>query len=179
MIQVKETGLDGCLVVEFDLLKDIRGSFTKIFHEPMFESCGLPTHFEEEYISTSHKGVLRGLHFQVPPKAHGKLVYCSYGEVLDVAVDLRKSSSTYGKHVMVPLGADKGCATYLPEGFAHGFYTLSDTAVIVCCQTGVFDAAADCGIMWDSAGIGWPDMHPVLSDKDQNHVRLENFDSPF
>lgn len=179
MIQVKETKLPGCMTVKFDLLQDLRGSFIKIFHEPMFEACGLPTQFAEEYISTSHRGVLRGLHFQVPPKAHGKLVYCSIGKVLDVGVDLRKASPTYGQHVMVPLGADEGRATYLPEGFAHGFYTLSDTAVIVCCQTGIYDAAADSGIAWDSVGIPWPDEHPILSEKDQHHVRFEEFDSPF
>ncbi|WP_303817483.1 dTDP-4-dehydrorhamnose 3,5-epimerase [Selenomonas ruminantium] len=171
--------LEGWCEIQSDVLIDNRGCFIKTVHEEWYREMGVPFSYAEEYCSTSQKGVLRGLHFQLPPKEHSKLVYCSAGKILDVAVDLRKSSPTYGQYQMVELSGEKGNMVFIPKGFAHGFYTLSDVATIVCKQSNVFDAQADSGIRWDSVGIPWPAQNPILSDKDKKHVRLEDFISPF
>lgn len=178
MITKRETGIPGCYELVPDIFSDLRGAFVKTFHKEWFHELGLPTEYGEEYTSRSRKGVLRGLHFQLPPEAHGKLIYCSEGEVLDVAVDLRHGP-TYGKYEMTRLTADCGNMVYVPVGCAHGFYALTDGAVIVCKQTRCFAPAEDSGIRWDSCGIPWPDMHPILSDKDQSMVLFEDFVSPF
>ncbi|WP_294157164.1 dTDP-4-dehydrorhamnose 3,5-epimerase [uncultured Selenomonas sp.] len=178
MIQKKETLLSGCYELIPEIFRDARGSFIKTFHKDWFQSLGLPTDFGEEYTSRSHARVLRGLHFQLPPEAHGKLIYCSEGEVLDVAVDLRHGP-TYGQYEMTKLTAERGNMAYIPVGCAHGFYTLSEKAVIVCKQTKCYAPEQDAGIRWDSAGIPWPDMHPILSEKDQKMPKLSDFESPF
>ena len=178
-MEKKETGLPGCYELVPKVFRDLRGQFVKTFHRDWFRELGLPVTYGEEYTSTSHARVLRGLHFQLPPKAHGKLIYCNFGEILDVAVDLRKGTPTYGKYEMTRLTAEKGNMVYVPVGCAHGFYTLSETAVIVCKQTEVFAPEEDCGIRWDSVEIDWPDDHPILSEKDRNMMLFSDFESPF
>ena len=179
MIKKYSTILSGCYEILPDVFNDDRGRFVKTFHRDFFNEIGLSDEFDEEYCSTSWQGVLRGLHFQKPPHAHSKLIYCSFGEILDVAVDLRRESPTYGQYNMIKLSAESGNMAYIAVGCAHGFYTLSKTAVIVCKQSAVYSVESDAGLRWNSVGIPWPDMNPILSDKDRNSITFDEFVSPF
>ena len=173
------TPLAGCFELQSIVRGDKRGSFIKTFHADAFAELGLAADFKEEYYSTSIKNVLRGLHFQMPPDDHEKLVYCPEGKVMDVAVDLRKNSATFGKHATCILEGGKGNLMYLPKGFAHGFLTLSERAIIVCKTTTVYSPENDKGILWSSCGIDWQCNAPILSDKDTTLPPLAEFDSPF
>jgi len=174
-----ETEIEGCYELQPIIRKDQRGSFTKTFHEEVFKKNNLVTKFAEEYYSTSRKGVLRGLHFQTPPVEHEKMVYCVYGEVIDVAVDLRRQSSTYGKYRMINLNSEKGNIIYIPKGMAHGFYTVSDMAIIMYKVTSVYVPQNDLGILWNSIGIPWIDKNPIMSERDKNFIEFKDFKSPF
>ena len=174
-----ETSLEGCFEIQPIVRGDIRGSFVKTFHENSFAELGLETDFKEQYYSTSIKNVLRGMHFQTPPADHVKLVYCILGKVMDVVVDLRKKSSTYGKHQIFYLDSEKGNMAYIPKGLAHGFLTLSEKAVMLYNVTTVYSPENDSGILWNSCGIDWKCDAPILSERDKKHLTLENFDSPF
>lgn len=179
LFERKDTKLPGCYELQSVIRGDKRGSFTKTFHEGAFAELGLRTDFKEEYHSMSVKGVLRGLHFQLPPAGHAKLVYCIEGEVMDVALDLRCDSATYGQHHICHLKAEIGNMFYLPVGLAHGFYTLSERAIMMYCVTSVYDPSHDSGVRWDSAEISWPDSQPTLSERDKMFMPLEDFKSPF
>ena len=179
LLTVKETELKGCWEIQPIVRKDKRGRFVKTFQWRGYKSLGLPVEFREEYYSVSARGVLRGLHFQLPPMDHEKLVYCVVGKVLDVAVDLRKDSPTYGKYHLFTLDAEKGNMAYLPKGMAHGFYTLSDTAMMMYKVTSEYAPKQDSGILWNSVGIPWPDSNPILSERDKGFVSLTDFESPF
>ena len=174
-----ETPLEGCFEIQSVVREDNRGSFIKTFHSAAFEEFGIFADFQEEYYSTSIKNVLRGLHFQTPPADHNKFVYCPKGTVMDVAVDLRKKSLTYGKHHVCILEGGKGKAIYLPKGFAHGFLTLSDYAIIVCKTDTVYSPENDSGILWNSCNIDWKCKEPILSERDKKHLPFSEFDSPF
>ena len=179
LITINNTKLQGCLELRPVVRTDDRGCFVKTFHKTTFQALGLPVFYGEEYYSTSSKGVLRGLHFQVPPAEHEKLVYCSYGEVFDVAVDLRKKSSTYGQYEIILLNSGKGNMLYIPKGMAHGFYVLSDFAVMMYKVTTMYVPQYDTGIRWNSIDIPWPDRKPILSERDRNFIGFEEFQSPF
>ncbi len=131
------------------------------------------------YYSVSSKGVLRGMHFQTPPSAYAKLVYVSHGRVLDVALDIRKGSPTYGKALAKELSLEAATALYLPSGFAHGFLSLEDGSVVNYAQTAGYDPAHDGGIRLDSFGFDWGVASPILSDRDKTFPTLAAFDSPF
>ena len=171
--------MGGCLKILPIVREDRRGVFVKTFHVDAFRELGLPTVFAEAYFSVSHRNVLRGLHFQTPPMDHEKIVYCTEGEVLDAVVDLRRSSPTYGQHIVIPLRASEGTMLYIPRGMAHGFLTLSDEAVMMYKVTSVYAPACDAGIRWDTAGIDWGVSSPLLSERDQGFVSLADFSSPF
>ena len=173
------TPFEGCFEIFPVVRKDNRGSFVKTFNFDAFHELGLETDFKESYYSTSVKNVLRGLHFQTPPADHVKLVYCAVGEVMDVVVDLRKNSPTFGEHQVFYLDSDKGNMVYIPKGLAHGFLTLSEQALMVYNLTTVYAPESDTGILWNSCGIDWKCKKPILSERDKNHPSFENFDSPF
>lgn len=168
--------IDGCYEIHPRLLIDERGSFVKTFNDTLFESQGLATNFKESYYSRSNRGVLRGMHFQTPPHDHVKMVYCTEGEVIDVVIDLRPDSPTYGKHQTFIVSADKANMIYIPEGMAHGFYVLSEYATMVYNVTSTYSPESDSGIHWASAGIDWPNLKPVISKRDDGLVSLDNFD---
>jgi dTDP-4-dehydrorhamnose 3,5-epimerase len=174
-----DTPLPGVVELRPDVARDRRGTFVKTFHRDLFAEHGLRTDFVEEYYSVSHARVLRGLHFQLPPHDHAKLVYCAAGKVLDAALDLRRGSPAFGRHVLVELEADRGNCLYLPPGLAHGFYVLQAPAILVYNQTSVYARSHDAGVRWDSAGIPWPDADPILSDRDRGFPPLAEFPSPF
>ncbi|KIE43356.1 dTDP-4-dehydrorhamnose 3,5-epimerase [Geobacter anodireducens] len=175
----RETDIPGCVEITPRILRDERGTFVKTFHREMFAMQGLNTAWAEEYYSVSHRGVLRGLHFQLPPHDHDKLVYCTRGSVLDAALDLRRGSPTYGGHVLLELSATAGNMLYLPRGLAHGFYVQSESATLVYKVTSVYAPQHDAGILWNSAGIPWPDNAPTLSPRDAGFGSFNGFASPF
>lgn len=178
-MELIKTTIEGCYELQPRVFKDDRGKLVKIFHQEMFDKLGLETDFKEEYYSVSKKGVLRGLHFQLPPHDHVKCVTCLSGKIFDVVVDLRKDSPSYKKYFSIVLDAEIGNMLYIPKGLAHGFYVLSENAIFLNRTTTVYEPSCDTGIKWDSCGILWPDMQPVLSEKDEQMHHLNDFNSPF
>ncbi|MCK4991641.1 MAG: dTDP-4-dehydrorhamnose 3,5-epimerase [Bacteroidales bacterium] len=178
-MKIADTKIKGCYEV-FPLdLRDHRGRFVKPFHQDDFRDAGLELDIKEEYYSVSKKNVLRGLHFQLPPKATIKVVTCLRGTIFDAVVDLRVDSPTYLKHFAVELSEKKGNLLYIPEGLAHGFYTLSEEATVLYMCSEVYSQEHDTGLRWNSAGISWPVMDPIVSEKDNSLAELEQFHSPF
>lgn len=171
--------IPGLYEIRPKVYSDQRGRFVKTLHAPLYANGGLRGEFVEEYYSVSHQGVLRGLHFQLPPHDHVKLVYCMQGGVLDAVVDLRVGSPTYRQFALFELTADRANIVYVPSGLAHGFYVPLGAATLVYKTSTVHAPESDAGIRWDSAGIPWPARAPILSDRDKAFVTLENFDSPF
>jgi dTDP-4-dehydrorhamnose 3,5-epimerase len=178
-MELKESPLKGCFVITPKVIEDARGRFVKPFHIDEFSHHGLYFEIKEEYYSVSKKDVLRGLHFQTPPKATKKIVSCLKGKIFDVVVDLIKSSSSFQQVFSVELSSDKGNMLYIPEGFAHGFCVLSDEATVLYMCSKMYSAENDAGILWNSAGIQWPLANPVVSEKDNRLVELNRFDNPF
>lgn len=184
MIEVKKTDIEGVLIIEPRVFGDARGYFLESFNAQEFaERTGLNINFVQDNESMSNYGVMRGLHFQNPPYTQSKLVRCVKGAVLDVAVDIRKGSPTYGKHVAVELTEDNHRQFFVPRGFAHGFAVLSETAVFQYKCDNFYAPQADGGIsiLDDSLGIDWriPTDKALLSDKDTKHPILKEFETPF
>lgn len=183
MINVLRTELQGVLIIEPKVFGDSRGYFFESWSQKDFDELVRPINFVQDNESMSSYGVMRGLHFQNPPYTQSKLVRCVKGAVLDVAVDIRKGSPTYGKHVAVELTEDNHRQFFVPRGFAHGFAVLSETAVFQYKCDNFYAPQADGGIsiLDDSLGIDWriPTDKAILSEKDTKHVCLKDFDSPF
>jgi dTDP-4-dehydrorhamnose 3,5-epimerase len=175
--------LVGCYLLKGARFEDARGDFFKFFHAPTLAALGLETNFVESYITTSHQGVVRGMHFQLPPSDHAKLVCCITGRVRDGLVDLRKGSPSYGRSTSLILDANEADVLYIPRGVAHGFAAYEDHSRMCYLVSSVHDAAADAGIAWDSVGIDWwaggPVVTPVISDRDRKFPALSEFTSPF
>lgn len=181
--QFTKTGIEGLVVVEPKVFGDNRGYFMETYNYNDFKAAGLDMVFVQDNQSKSKKGVLRGLHFQ-KKTPQGKLVRVVSGEVYDVAVDLRKGSDTYGKWYGVLLSAENKKQFYVPEGFAHGFVVMSETAEFVYKCTRFYDPSDEGGLMWNDPeiGIDWPvpeNAELLLSEKDQHHQPLKDFESPF
>ena len=182
-MEVIKTKIEGVVILEPKLFKDERGYFFESFSQREFEQKVAPIRFVQDNESKSSYGVLRGLHFQNPPFAQSKLVRVVVGEVLDVAVDIRKGSPTYGQHVAVELTEENHRQFFISKGFAHGFAVLSETAVFQYKCDEFYHPEADGGIsiLDDSLGIDWriPTDKALLSDKDTKHHLLKDFESPF
>lgn len=178
---VTVTGLriPGCLLIVPDHSEDERGTFVKTYHEPVWQSLGLRTDWVEEYYSVSRQGVLRGLHCQLPPSDHAKVVSCLSGRVFDVLVELRKGSPLYGKAISLVLDAGQPSLVYVPAGLAHGFYTMSPEATVAYRVTSVHDAGRDAGILWSSVDVAWPTACPIVSVRDTALPPLSQFKSSF
>jgi dTDP-4-dehydrorhamnose 3,5-epimerase len=159
--------------------RDHRGSLAKTFHIDAFAAMGLATDFAEDFYSTSRRGVLRGLHLQLPPMACTKLITVAAGQVLDAVVDLRRGSPTFGMHATIPLDSSAASVLYVPPGVAHGYYVRGASAVVLYKMSQVHSAACDGGIAWNSCGIDWPDRNPILSDRDAALPPLEDFATSF
>ncbi len=182
-MEVIKTAIEGPVIIEPKVFGDSRGYFFESFSQRDFEAKIGKINFVQDNESMSSYGVMRGLHFQRPPYAQSKLVRCVKGRVLDVAVDIRKGSPTYGKHVAVELSEDNHRQIFIPRGFAHGFVVLSDTAVFQYKCDNFYAPQADGGIsiLDESLGIDWqiPLEKALLSEKDTKHLPLKDFDSPF
>lgn len=171
-MNLEASGLPGCWIVRGQLFSDVRGTFHKLFHREEFEAAGLRTDWAEEYVSVSSRGVIRGMHFQAPPSEHTKLVYCLGGEVIDVVVDLRHGSPSFGQHRSLAMTPQAAIGIYVPPGFAHGFQALRDDSIMLYKVTSVHDPLNDCGISWDSFGYEWPLQEAVISNRDRCHPSL-------
>ena len=183
MINVIKTEIEGVVIIEPKVFGDARGYFFESWSQKDFDELVRPIKFVQDNESMSTYGVMRGLHFQHPPFTQSKLVRCVKGAVLDVAVDIRKGSPTYGKHVAVELTEDNHRQFFVPRGFAHGFAVLSETAVFQYKCDNFYAPQADGGIsiLDETLGIDWriPTDKAILSEKDTKHACLKDFDSPF
>ncbi|QQK72846.1 dTDP-4-dehydrorhamnose 3,5-epimerase [Pectobacterium versatile] len=173
-MKVNATNLDNIYEIDNKLFKDERGFFVKTFHASTFIDNGLEGNFTESFYSTSHKRVLRGMHFQLPPHDHTKLVYCVSGKILDVVVDIRVGSKTFGEYFSTILSPEKANSLYIGRGYAHGFLTLSESATMVYMTSTVYAPDHDSGIRWDSFGFDWgrDERELVISQRDRNFQRL-------
>lgn len=175
---VEDTSLVGLKVLRSFVSHDSRGIFVKTYNAAQFAQAGLSFEQQESYYSVSHQGVVRGMHFQLPPHAHEKLVYVTAGRILDVVVDLRRASTTFQQVFSVELEAHK-TALYIPQGFAHGFLALTPDATVVYSVATGYQPTADAGVRWDSLGFTWPVAAPIVSDRDAAFPALQDFSSPF
>lgn len=166
-MQIRETSIAGLVELFPRIFEDDRGMFFESYNEEVFEKLGLPVNFVQDNQSFSKKGVVRGLHFQNAPFAQGKLVRVISGRVLDVAVDIRPDSPTFGQHELFELRSDTNNIAYIPEGFAHGFVALEDTIFSYKC-TNVYNKGAESGILWNDPdlNIDWGIAEPIVSEKD-------------
>jgi len=179
MFDFVPTSMPGCFQISIEKRHDNRGYFAKTFHRAVFERRELNIDFKEHYHTSSNEGCLRGMHFQMPPHDHGKLVYCISGAVLDVVVDLRRGSPTYGQTESMILSGDNGSMLYIPQGLAHGFYVLSGPSIMVYSVTTEYAPSHDSGILWSSIPVQWPNPAPVISARDSSFPALGDFESPF
>ncbi|GLU53000.1 dTDP-4-dehydrorhamnose 3,5-epimerase [Dyadobacter frigoris] len=166
-MQIRETSIAGLVEIIPRVFQDDRGFFFESYNEELFKKLGLPTNFVQDNQSFSIKGVVRGLHFQNAPFAQGKLVRVISGRVLDVAVDIRPDSPTFGKHEVFELRSDTNNMAYVPEGFAHGFVALEDSVFSYKC-TNIYNKGAESGLLWNDPdlGIDWGVENPIVSEKD-------------
>jgi dTDP-4-dehydrorhamnose 3,5-epimerase len=180
-MNIKELEIPGCYQIIPNVFKDDRGIFTKTFHDETLRKYNLNIELKEEFYSISKKNVLRGLHFQTPPSAHNKLVYCPKGAVLDFFVDIRLGSPTYGKHLSIELSEKNSVILFLPIGIAHGFLSLEDDSLMVYKTDCSYDPNADAGLEIFSCGIELPiDISKVIiSDRDTNLIPFDSYQSEF
>lgn len=172
-MRVTETKLEGVLIIEPDVFEDSRGSFKESWHRDRYASAGLPMQFIQDNISVSDKGVVRGLHYQLP-HPQGKLVSVLSGEIFDVAVDIRVGSPTFGKWVSTVLSSENHRQMYVPVGCAHGFMALSDDTQVLYKCTDYYAPGAGRTICFNDPeiGIDWPDIQPILSVQDASGIPL-------
>ena len=182
-MNIIKTDIEGLLILEPRVFNDTRGYFLESYSKREFDKEVGNVEFVQDNESCSSYGVIRGLHFQLPPYCQAKLVRCVKGKVLDVAVDIRRGSPTFGQHVAVELSEENHRQFFIPHGFAHGFSVLSDVAVFQYKCDNYYHPEADGGIsiLDDSLGIDWQidPSKAILSDKDKHHCHLKDFDSPF
>lgn len=181
-MEIIKTKIPDLVIIKPSVFTDDRGYFFESYNKEKFLSKGIDRNFVQDNESKSMKGVLRGLHFQKPPFTQGKLVRVMKGAVLDVAVDLRKNSATYGVWDSIELTEDNKFMYWIPPGFAHGFVTLEDDTIFFYKCTNVYNKESEGSLLWNdpSLNINWGDIKdPILSEKDKISPFFENFDSPF
>lgn len=178
-MEILSANIEGLKIIKNFRNADDRGSFTKLINDDEFKSFGIDFQLMEQYYSISSKDTVRGMHFQIPPYDHAKIVHVIKGSVLDVVLDLRKDSKTYGMCDSVLLSAKEATSLYIPKGFAHGFKSLEDDTVMLYNVSSVYNKDHDCGIRWDSIPFDWNIENPITSARDKTFDKLENFVSPF
>ncbi len=181
-MKTTETGIPGLLVVEPEVFGDERGWFMEAHSAPKFAALGIEPGVAQINQSFSTAGVLRGLHFQVPPHDQTKLVRCVRGRLFDVAVDIRRGSPSYGKWFGLELSAENKKMLYVPSGFAHGFCALTDCEMIYLCGRSTYDKASEGGLVWNDPAVGivWPlTAAPQVNQRDASFPKLADLNSPF
>jgi dTDP-4-dehydrorhamnose 3,5-epimerase len=176
-VHAARTPLSGLLVVNIDYFKDDRGFFMESWNKKEFAEAGITAEFVQDSHSASTRGVLRGMHYQDMQAPMAKLVRCTVGRILDVAIDLRFTSTTFGKWYSIELSSENKALIYVPVGFAHGFLSLSDYCEVQYKQTALYHPGAEGGIAWNDpeVGIAWPIANPILSTKDQQQQSLAQY----
>ena len=180
-MKIITTPIEGLLIIEPQVFTDPRGYFYESYNKEKFVAAGINLEFVQDNQSLSQKGIVRGLHFQAPPFAQGKLVRVIQGAVKDVAVDIRKNSPTYGQHFSLELTAENRTMFFIPPGFAHGFETLEDNTIFLYKCTDVYNKDSEGGLLWNDAALGikWQCSDPLISDKDKILPTLKDFVSPY
>ncbi|MDX5325834.1 MAG: dTDP-4-dehydrorhamnose 3,5-epimerase [Bacteroidota bacterium] len=180
-MEMIETRIKDLYEIRPRVFEDPRGYFFESYNKKVFEGLGIQAEFVQDNQSLSGKGVLRGLHLQAPPFEQGKLVRVIKGSVLDVAVDIRKGSPTFGQHVAIELSEENKKMFWIPPGFAHGFLTLADETIFAYKCTGYYDRNSEMAVRWNDPelGIDWGIKDPILSEKDEMAPLLKDFQSPF
>lgn len=180
-MEIEKLEIEGLLIIRPAVFEDDRGYFFEAFNAAKFKQAGLRANFVQDNLSKSSKDVLRGLHFQNPPNAQGKLVSVLRGAVLDVAVDIRKNSPTYGQHYSIILSEKNKTQFYIPSGFAHGFKTLEDNTIFSYKCTEGYNKESEGSIKWDDQelGINWEVKNPIVSEKDQIAPSFKELNSQF
>ncbi len=180
-MEVIKTKIEGLLIINPKVFGDVRGYFFESYNDSVFKEHGIDVEFIQDNQSLSNSGVLRGMHFQAPPYDQGKLVRVITGAVLDVAVDIRKNSATYGEHIAIELSEDNKTMFYIPPGFAHGFLTLKDSTIFSYKCTNLYNKSSEGTVFWNDSdlNINWNISNPVLSEKDLVGTKFKDFISPF
>ena len=180
-MNIIKTPIENLLVLEPKVFEDERGYFFESFNKKKFEDIGIKESFVQDNQSLSNKNVLRGLHFQAPPFAQGKLVRVIKGSVLDIAVDIRKESATYGKYFSIILSEQNKKMFWIPPGFAHGFLTLEDQTIFSYKCSGDYNPSSEGSLLWNDPqlNIEWNIDEPIVSAKDQEAQAFTSFKSPF
>lgn len=177
----EETKIEGVFIINNFNAIDDRGAFVKTFNKNLFKENKIDFEIRESYYSISNKDVIRGMHYQLPPQDHEKLVYVVVGEIIDVVVDLRKSSSTYKKYISVKLSAENKKSIFIPKGLAHGFKSLVDDTITIYNVATEYSKNNDAGFRYDSFGFDWNIDRPILSERDCSFNTLKEFNeiNPF
>jgi dTDP-4-dehydrorhamnose 3,5-epimerase len=178
-MKIIQSKLQDCCYVQSDVYKDDRGLFNKTYHQEIFKQEDINVDIKEQFYTVSDKNVLRGMHFQLPPYHHDKLVSCLSGSIIDVVLDLRKSSSTYRQFDVFKLKENDGKVIYIPSGMAHGFLSLKDNSGVLYNTSEIHNQKFDSGIHWDSFGFDWKCDSPIVSKRDQKNMLLNQFKTPF
>lgn len=180
-MNIQKTDIPGLLIIEPDVFADERGFFIVAYNKNHYREAGITEEFLQDNLSSSKKNVVRGLHYQAPPFDQGKLVSVTRGRVLDVAVDIRFGSPTYGQHVSVELSAENHRQFWIPAGFAHGFVALEDDTVFAYKCTNAYSKEHDRGVRWNDPAIGieWGVTDPIVSAKDEQHPFLADIAKEF
>jgi dTDP-4-dehydrorhamnose 3,5-epimerase len=178
-METENTFIEGLKLIRLDRFADQRGSFLKVFNADFFSKNNLPADFRESYFSVSKKDTIRGMHFQAPPFEHIKLVYLNQGKIVDVVLDIRKNSKTYGEFFTIDISEENPVAVYIPTGCAHGFLSMEDNTMVTYLQTSVYNKESDQGIKYDSFGLDWKIKNPVISGRDKRFVSFCDFKTMF
>ena len=178
-MKINDTFIKGLKIIEPNIFRDSRGTFIKTFTDSFFQENGLVIDIKETYYSISHQDVIRGMHFQIPPHDHIKLIYVPYGSILDVVLDIRKNSPTYGSYFSTEISSHNGKVLIVPKGLAHGFKSLENNTNVVYMQTTGYSQEHDCGIKYNSFNFDWQCTDPKMSERDNAFAPFDAFESPF
>lgn len=176
---IEKTELEGVYIIDNFVAKDERGTFVKTFNQQGFKDNELEFEIRESYFSISQKDVIRGMHFQMPPHDHQKLVYVAQGSIIDVIIDLRVNSKTYKKSISVELSAENRKSIFIPKGFAHGFKSMEENTITIYNVSSEYNSNFDAGLSYNSFGFDWGVESPIISNRDLLFESVNEFKSPF
>lgn len=179
IMKIIDTSIEGLKILEPRVFEDTRGKFIKTFNQDFFKQKGLYLELQETYFSISHKDVIRGMHFQTPPYDHVKVVYVPHGKILDVVLDIRKESKTYGEYFSIELSSENAKVLIIPKGLAHGFKSLEDNTNVTYMQTTGYAPNNDEGIHYNSFGFDWECENPQCSQRDLTFKPFDEVETPF
>lgn len=178
-MKIIHTRFEGLKIIIPKVLEDARGEFIKTFNSDFFLEHNISLEIKEIFYSLSNKDVIRGMHFQTPPHEHTKLIYVAHGKILDVVLDIRKDSPTYGEFYSIELSKENTKILLIPKGFAHGYKSLQDNTNVTYMQSSCYEPNSDTGIKYDSFGFEWDLENPILSKRDLSFIDFNSYKTPF